>query len=660
MLDYRPLTTEETALLTANGCRAQDWNDVQVKDGFDPVHYNQVTFSGQVHLGRNEKSLKLPDGRTMPAGIRNAAIHDSTIGNNVYIANIHGVIACYRIEEESIIENVGSLQVTGESSFGNGVRVKVINENGGREVPIYDKLSAQTAYLLAFYRHRKQLVDRLEKMIDRFADSVISGQGSVGAFAIIRNCGTLRNINIGPCAEIEGATWLENGSINSESESPAKIGPGVIAKNFITAQGSVLTDGAIVENFFLGQAAIVGSGFSAMDALVFSNSKCLNGEACSAFLGPFSMTDHKSTLLIAGMVSFWNAGSGTNQSNHLYKLGPMHQGIMERGCKTASSAYVMWPANIGAFTLIMGRVYSHPDTSALPFSYLVGKEDDGTILVPGINLKSVGLYRDDQKWPDRDKRQAAVKLDRLRPDVFNPYTVDKMINGKTLLESLLLQAGQDKTITWNGCQINVNALTRCMDLYDRSITIYLGNVLFSALQQSQEPLAGWQKSLKNNESRKIAEGEWLDLAGMIAPRQAMENVMQDLESGAIGGLAQWRPIVCGIHHNYQAFVQQWTLARLATRTGIHPAKWTVDNLNEFSTQYQRALSLQKDDLVQDASKDFSPEMMIGYGMDGDDDIALADFTAVHGNLPENKYVHEIEDDFAEKFKIVTEVLARQA
>ena len=45
------------------------------------------------------------------------------------------------------------------------------------------------------------------------------------------------------------------------------------------------------------------------------------------------MTHHKSTLLIAGMFSFMNAGSGSNQSNHMYKLGPIHQGAMERGAK---------------------------------------------------------------------------------------------------------------------------------------------------------------------------------------------------------------------------------------------------------------------------------------------------------------------------------------
>ena len=105
---------------------------------------------------------------------------------------------------------------------------------------------------------------------------------------------------------------------------------------------------------------------------------------------------HKSSLLIAGMFSFLNAGSGSNQSNHMYKLGPIHQGVVERGSKTTSDSYILWPAKVGAFSLIMGRHVNHPDTSGMPFSYLI-EHGNRSYLVPGANLKSVGTIRDAQK-----------------------------------------------------------------------------------------------------------------------------------------------------------------------------------------------------------------------------------------------------------------------
>ena len=58
----------------------------------------------------------------------------------------------------------------------------------------------------------------------------------------------------------------------------------------------------------------------------------------------------------------------------MYKLGPIHQGAMERGAKTTSDSYILWPARVGAFSLVMGRHVNHADTSNLPFSYLIEQQ----------------------------------------------------------------------------------------------------------------------------------------------------------------------------------------------------------------------------------------------------------------------------------------------
>ena len=93
------------------------------------------------------------------------------------------------------------------------------------------------------------------------------------------------------------------------------------------------------------------------------------------------------------MFSFFNAGSGSNQSNHLFKSGAVHQSVHLRGCKFASSAYIMSPALEGAFTMVMGHHSYHHDTSAFPYSYLIEKEGR-THLMPGANLTSFGAVRD--------------------------------------------------------------------------------------------------------------------------------------------------------------------------------------------------------------------------------------------------------------------------
>ncbi len=151
--ETRPLSSEEIAKLTVQGCSCADWSKVQVAEGFDAGRVKSTHFSGNIKLGVFEKRVSFFGGVTKPTGISNATIHNCTIGNNVYIDQIRNYIANYIIEDDVLIENVDLLAVEGESSFGNGTEVAVVNEAGGREIPIYDHLSAHTAYIIAFYRH---------------------------------------------------------------------------------------------------------------------------------------------------------------------------------------------------------------------------------------------------------------------------------------------------------------------------------------------------------------------------------------------------------------------------------------------------------------------------------------------------------------------------
>lgn len=399
----RHLLSEEIADLEKNGCTADNWENIKVASPFHAEHVCNVHFSGNVALGLFEKEFTLPGGVKKHSGIRNATLHNCEIGDNTLIENVHNYISNYFIGDDCFIQNVNVMYVEGKSSFGNNVEVSVLNETGGREVPIYNGLSASLAYLIALYRHRPALILRLQAMIADFAERQIGNYGFIGNHVKIINTGTVRNTVIADYATVENCTRLDNGTVNSNANAPVYIGDSVIAEDFIISSGAVVADAAKIIRCFIGQACHVTHNFSAHDSLLFSNCAFENGEACAIFAGPFTVSMHKSSLLIAGMYSFLNAGSGSNQSNHMYKLGPIHQGIVERGSKTTSDSYILWPARVGAFSLVMGRHHHHSDTSDMPFSYLIEKDDE-TYLVPGVNLRSVGTIRDAQKWPKRDKR----------------------------------------------------------------------------------------------------------------------------------------------------------------------------------------------------------------------------------------------------------------
>lgn len=153
MTNYRSLTEKEIATLTVYGCSAESWQNVQVAENFAPTHITNVHFSGDIKLGTFQRIIELPGGLKKHTGLNNCTLHNCKIGNDVYIDKIDNYIANYHIGDDSYIENVNMILVDGISTFGNGVKVPVMNEGGGREIPIFDSLSAPLAYILTLYRH---------------------------------------------------------------------------------------------------------------------------------------------------------------------------------------------------------------------------------------------------------------------------------------------------------------------------------------------------------------------------------------------------------------------------------------------------------------------------------------------------------------------------
>lgn len=662
---WRPLTADEISKLTSQGCTCPDWSKIQVADGFSPERVKTTHFSGDVQLGTFRKDVRFEGGLAKPSGISNATIHNCCIGNNVYINQVKSFIANYIVEDNAVIENVDFLAVDGNTSFGNGTDVVVINEAGGREIPIYDHLSAQLAYIIALYRHRPKLIEKLRAMIAEYVASVTSPMGLVATGAKILNTRIIKNVKIGPAATIEAANRLENGSINSCPQDPVYIGPGVFASNFIACSGSKISDGAILSNCFVGQATELTKQYSAENSVFFANCGGFHGEACSIFAGPYTVTHHKSTLLIAGLFSFLNAGSGTNQSNHLYKLGPVHQGIVERGSKTASDSYMLWPARVGAFTVVMGRHYRNSDTSDLPFSYLIEHEDE-SILVPAVNLKSVGTVRDAKKWPKRDHRKDPKKLDLINFKLLSPYTIQKMLNSCKLLRNLKAtgiettlstSSGKAGYFAYHGVKIKHDSLDKGIRLYEIGIDKFLGNCLIHRLQDKQfANVQQLQAELKPQTD--IGPGKWADLAGLFAPEEAVSKIIDDIESGALATLDQITAAFASAHENYPAYEWAWATNAIQQQLGKTIDAIGPKDIIEMINKWKSAVTELDNMLLADTKKEFSETVQAGYGIDGNFAERTADFANVRGSFEANAVVAEIKQHIEEKSRLADELIHR--
>ena len=639
---YRRLLPAEIRQLEQQGCTAEDWQLLEVHPDIDLRHLACVHFSGSNRIGNFQKTVTLPGGITLHTGIRHATLHGTTVGDDCLIAHVHGYIAHYDIAPGCIVLHTDTIAMTGPSAFGNGTELHVMSESGGRDILIHDRLSAQEAYMQAMYRHDALLTRNLRRMVSDYAARQTGDRGKIGEGSRILRCGLIRNVKIGPCSRLEGAVRLENGTVCSHPDAPTFVGDLVIARDFILQSGCRVTDGAMLSRCHVGQASAIGHGFSATDSYFACNCHAEHGEACAIMAGPYTVTHHKSTLLIGGMFSFMNAGSATNQSNHAYKLGPRHHGVMERGCKTASGCHISWPAHIGAFSLVMGHCPPGTDSHEWPFSYLV-EQGDAYYVLPGITLRGVGTLRDIGKWPARDGRSPRVpQADTVSFDAFSPYTMGRVWQAMHTLEGLAGRFGEDaREITRNGLRLKEKSAKQGMEWYRLALDRYLGEQLIRQLETHEGmPPDGLCEVLR---PRASCSGRWGDIGGMLAPASEINEIVRIIADGRLDSIEELGERFRLVHDRYDDFAWAWTWDLLREMYPDVSGKDFVPSIClPVIQRWESAATALNLQIIADAAKDIDTGPLAGFGIGGGEEAAVDDARAVRGTAGQCGIIQELE------------------
>lgn len=588
-MEYRSLTEEEISLLEDNGCLAEDWTKINVAEDFQPTYVRNIRFYGEVNLGVFEKSLEIEEDFIKHSGLSNACLRNVTIGDNALVENVGNYISGYTIGEECYLSNVGTMSTTAGATFGEQNTVAVLNEGGKENVMLFDGLSGQLAALMVKNAQDAQAMAALRKLIARYVKENEPAQGTIGYRVKIVNTKEIINTVVGDDCEISGASRLNESTLMSIPEASIWIGTDVICENTIVSAGASVLDGAKLDNCFVGEACHLGKGFSATNSLFFANSYMDNGEACAAFCGPFTVSHHKSTLLIGGMYSFYNAGSNTNFSNHAYKIGPIHYGEMQRGCKTASGAHLLWPATIGAFSMCMGKIQNHPDTRDLPFSYLFAA-GDSTYIAPGYNFATVGTFRDINKWVKRDKRPRRGRQSLVIFDWLNPLTVAELIRAKKILEGLRREQGEQvASYNYNGCLIKNKALLRGLDFYDMAIRLYIGETVMN--HKAELPKSS------------VGSGDWTDLGGLLMPESEEHQLINDIATGYIEDIKDVNDRFEELFARYDEYQWTWTYRIILDYFKLDTL--TEEDTSRIMTEYDKAKKNWLTAIRFDAEKEFN-------------------------------------------------------
>ncbi|MCQ2256515.1 MAG: DUF4954 family protein [Bacteroidaceae bacterium] len=521
----RQLEDIEIAQLEERGCWAEEWTDIWVDEAFSASQMTNVQMYGHVEIGNMSGSIEVEEGFLRRCSIRNSTLRNIIIGDDCLIENVRGYISNYQIGDRCYISNVGIISAQEGTTFGNGTTISVLNEGGEGNIILFDGLNAQIAWMMVNF-------DCVRKLVKA---NIGYEYGIIGSNTRIVGVKNIINTKICECCEITDSSRLDNCTILSTDDASTLIGSDVIIENSIVAAGASVTDGAKVDNCFIGESVHVGKGFSAEASVFFANSYMDNGEACAAFCGPFSTSHHKSTLLIGGAFSFYNAGSNTNQSNHAYKMGPIHWGTLDRGSKTASGSHILWPAHIGSFSMVMGKIQSHPTVQKLPFSYIIadGKE---TWLVPGINIKTVGTWRDVNKWPKRDNRPLSSRSDIINFSFPNPFIIQNVIEGKSILEKLQKKSPSNTEVyEYHGCKIKRSSLIKGLQYYDLIIMLFLYECFANNKTETEE----------------ASGSRWVDMMGLLTPKSELDSIIRDIENHSICNINELKEILQQIHVIYK-------------------------------------------------------------------------------------------------------------
>ena len=590
----RQLSDEEIRILEDRNCWAEDWTNVHVSDDFKPNYMHRVMLYGEVSIGDFDKNIEVSRGFMKHSGINNATLRNVTIGDNCLIENIGGFINNYTIGDDCYISNVNAMETTDGATYGEGNLISVLNEVGDGNVILFSELNSQFAAFMAKHFCDKSLKDAIRRLINEEIARKRHEQAYIGNNVKIVNTKEITNTIVYDDCEINGASRLSDCTILSSPVSNVYIGTGVICENSIISEGSSILNSVKIQDCFIGEACQISNGFTASSSVFFANSYMSNGEACAAFCGPFTASHHKSSLLIGGQFSFYNAGSATNFSNHAYKMGPIHHGVLERGTKTASGAYILMPAHIGTFSVCFGKLMYHPDTRYLPFSYLIAYGDT-MYLSPGRNITTVGLYRDIRKWPKRDVRPVGSQKSIVNFDWLSPFSVGEIVEGKQILEKLRDACGENvATYTYHNYVINASSLNKGIKYYDIALRIYMGAVLKRVIKK-------WGKV--DLPTTTIGQGKWNDLSGLLLPESEEMRLLSDIKRGELETIQEVTDRFKEINRNYREYQWAWTYQLILDY--YHLTEITDADVERIHKDYVHARRAWIAEIRKDAEKEYA-------------------------------------------------------
>jgi hypothetical protein len=425
----RPLTPEEIAALERQGNSCPDWSRVRVADDFDPRAVRGSRFHGDVLLGRFARPVALGDGVSLPSGVVNSTVCDSTVGHDALVQDVR-LLANYVVGPGALVFDCGSVSCGEGTAFGNGAALAVGPETGGRDVAVYADMDLDGAAAVARLRQRPDLLRQYAAAVADYAARARSPRGVVGPAAVLRGTPRVQNAYLGPHAQVDGATLVADSTLLGSREEPVQVHSGACVSRSLLQWGSRVATLAVVDRSVLLEHAHAERHAKISGSIVACNSGAEAGEMTASLVGPF-VNFHHQALLIAAV---WPEGKGNVSyganvgSNHTGKA-PDQEFLPGEGTFLGLGVNIKYPADFtrAPYSIIACGVTTLPQRLALPFSLVSLPTASFPHVPPAYNqivpawLLTDNLYtlrRCEAKYRSRNRaRRTPLELEVFRPPI---------------------------------------------------------------------------------------------------------------------------------------------------------------------------------------------------------------------------------------------------
>ena len=237
-----------------------------------------------------------------------------------------------------------------------------------------------------------------------------------------------------------------------------------------------------------------------------------------------------------------------------------------------------------------------------------------------------------------------------------------MIKGLSLLDNLRYSSGELSDIySYHSTKITNSSLKRGIELYHIGIDKFMGNSLISRIEKmcpGDGPISVEDLRWALVPSTPIGKGQWVDIAGLIAPRSEVSALLQQVESSEICDLEAVNQAFDVMADNYYTYEWTWAHEHLYDMYHIRPDKITPLQAIALIKRWKTAVVSLDNMVYNDAKKEFNLASRTGFGADGDKQQKDLDFENVRGDFESNSFVREVQDHIRIKSALGDRIIAR--